>query len=384
MFKRVLYVIAVAAIFAGCSEDNTAVAPDPPPQIGVSNRWLVAYDGAGKQTSLHSNDVYDILVTSNGEVWMGSGGGIAVYAEQSNGGAGTTRIRAYTNTSGLPNPKIRRLIELDGKIYAATWGGGVGVYDIAAGTWSALAIKVGSRPGLLSPLVNDIEVIGGVLYFSTNAGASIYDPVTDTWSQFAKAQKLSYPTYHSKNCPDCPINPLVSTIAAGTTSRGLEKWYGIRVDFGLSPEKTAKYGVTVDVPLVAAHTYYKVNPNGLPELSVNDIYFDSDTGHFWLALASKGLAEVDPEANLWTRHTAIQGLPSNTVYSITKVKGRLWIATQAGVAAQRNDGRWQGYGRGAGLREVRIRRVYTDDGERLWAATISGGAMLLNPNAEGL
>lgn len=383
MLKRVFCAIVMVAIFAGCSDENNPTAPSKPPQIQVMNRWQVSFDGNGRQTSIQSNDVYDILVTSEGEVWIGSFGGIAVFKENLTSGAANTRIRAYTNVNGLPNPKIRRMIEFNGRIYVATWGGGVGVYEMADSMWSALDVKNGGIPGLLNPLVNDIEVIGTNLYFATNSGVTIYDPGADTYTDFAKAQGLSYPTFHSTNCPDCPLEPLVSAIASGTTSRGLEKWYGILVDFALNPSKTANFGVTVDMPS-GPNIIYKVNPNGLPELTANDIYFDPDTQHFWLAMPSKGLVEVDVDTGVWRRHTAIEGLPSNITYSITKVAGRMWAATQAGVAAQKDDGRWQGYGRGASLKEVRIRRVYTDDGVRLWAATIDGGAMLLNPNAGGL
>jgi hypothetical protein len=70
----------------------------------------------------------------------------------------------------------------------------------------------------------------------------------------------------------------------------------------------------------------------------------------------------------------IQGLPSNTVYSLAYANGILWAATLNGLAKRVGEHRWQGYNRGGGLQSDRVRVVYSPDGDRLYVGFIEGGA----------
>ena len=91
------------------------------------------------------------------------------------------------------------------------------------------------------------------------------------------------------------------------------------------------------------------------------------------------MATLDPDAKLWTFYTTDSGLPSNVCYAITKVGSEIWVATQRGIARRLGDGTFRGYARGAGLPADRVRKVYTDDGSRLWLSLIEGGAARVNP-----
>jgi ligand-binding sensor domain-containing protein len=54
----------------------------------------------------------------------------------------------------------------------------------------------------------------------------------------------------------------------------------------------------------------------------------------------------------------------------------MWAATQNGLAKLVGT-HWQPYGRSGGLPSDRVRRVYSDDGKRLWLGTIDAGAVKL-------
>jgi hypothetical protein len=126
-------------------------------------------------------------------------------------------------------------------------------------------------------------------------------------------------------------------------------------------------------------TYYTVLNSDLPAPNVNDIYYDASDDLFWIATATDGLCSVDVANSKWTQYTVENNLPSNAVYSMAKVGGTLWLGTQNGLAREVTDGVFQGYNRGGGLPADRVRRVYSDDGARLWLGFVEGGAARVNP-----
>ena len=126
---------------------------------------------------------------------------------------------------------------------------------------------------------------------------------------------------------------------------------------------------------------YKTTNSGLEEPNVNDIYYDPVTSLYWVSYSTRGVSAVDVTAKTWVDYTLVEGLPSNTVSSITRAAGTMWAATQNGLAKFKPaDGRWQGYARSGGLQADRVRRVYSDNGERLWVGFIEGGAALVQTN----
>jgi hypothetical protein len=158
----------------------------------------------------------------------------------------------------------------------------------------------------------------------------------------------------------------------------VQRWYGPRVDARIEAENVPKYGITVSK---SASTVYKYTPanSGLVEPNVNDIYYDSVRNTYWVSYVTQGISEVNVTDKTWTSNTLVQGLPSNTVYSITRAgdgKGgtTLWAATQGGLAKLVGS-HWESYARSSGLPGDRVRKVYSDDGQRLWAGFVEAGAV---------
>jgi ligand-binding sensor domain-containing protein len=302
--------------------------------------------------------VFDILVRSDNTVWIGNQAGVAVYPDLNT----TTRSEGFNELNGLSNPKVRRILEYDGRLWIATWGGGVSVYDIAGDSWTALRA---SGQGLINDQVADIAQHNGLLFFATNGGVSIHDPVSGTWQRFRTSDGL--------------MVPFVSSVEVITSTGGEEqRWYGPRVEFGLDPSDLGTVGVTLDRPARGVSNFTVVN-SGLIEPNVNDIFYDADDDVTYLCLTTSGIARVDLNTSSWTYVSRKDGLPSDNTYSITKVGGVLWVATQNGIARELSDGSWQGYNRSGGLKADRVRRVYTDDPSRLWLGYIQSGAGRVAP-----
>ncbi|HEX5132642.1 MAG TPA: two-component regulator propeller domain-containing protein [Candidatus Krumholzibacteria bacterium] len=352
--KPVLALIAVAAlVIAACEDTTQPPPPGAPPQISTSATYQRSVD-----TGLPSNDVFSILVTSEGEVWIGTQAGIAIYPNISS----TKRSGDVINElNGLPNPQVRSMAEYNGKIYAATWGGGLGVFDMGTDQWSQLKTAQGLRAGEVADIA--ISPTEDRLYFATANGVSIYNPTANSFSSFI---------------PPNLLDPIVSSVDLRDVGGVIERWYGPRYEPFLTTADRSKHGITVSRGTSTVIKYTLANSD-LAEARVNDVYYDSQNDVFWVSYAVSGIAIVNTANSTWTYQTTVNGLPSNTVYNVTRAAGTMWAATQHGLARLKTDGRWQGYSRSGGLQADRVRRVYSDDGERLWLAFIEGGAARVNP-----
>jgi len=354
----VAIVLALAALVA--CEDEVSAPPPPaaPAQITTVSSYYKTTNSKGQQNGLPSNDVYAFLAVSNGEFWIGTAQGIARYPDQN---SVTRGVDSYVNEiNGLPNPKVRAMAEYNGKVYVATWGGGVGVYDVAGDTWSALQETTN---GLRDNSVADIKVVPAEdrIYFATNNAVSIYNPTAGTFTSFTWL-----------------LDPLVSAAEVVDLSGVTYRWYGPRMDERIPADSVSSHGITVARSVGPVIKYTTVNSD-LPEPNVNDIYFDDVRGTFFVAMSTKGISEVDFGASTWTTYDDSDGLPSGTVYGVTRADGKIWAATQNGLARLKGDGNWQGYRRGGGLQSDRVRVVYSPDGERLYVGFIDGGAARVDP-----
>jgi len=353
--RRVLAYVALAALIfvVACGNDPTTPPPPAkPPQISTVTSWT-------RTQGLPSNDVYAILVTTEGELWIGTQAGIAVYPSITS----TSPNDTINELNGLPNPKVRAMTEYNGFIYVATWGGGIGIFDMAADTWSFRNTANGMRANNVA----DVEAspTEDRVYCATTNGVSIYNVTANNFSSFI---------------PPNLLDPVVSAIGVRMNGALVERWYGPRFDSIIPPGAAEdQHGITVSRGASTVIKYTLAN-SGLAEARVNDIFPDSDPDSVcWVACTSAGLALVDPNASTWTYATTQNGLPSNLVYSVTRASGTIWVGTQGGLARRRSGGSWQGYDRGAGLQADRVRRVYSDDGTRLWLGFIEGGAARVNP-----
>jgi Two component regulator propeller len=359
--KRVISTAALSLVVAVLACNDTVVVPPPPkpPQIATTKQYYKATNGKGQPVGLPSDNVFAFLVVSNGQFWVGTDAGIAVYPDEN----AATRINYYNEINGLPNPDVRAMVEYNGNVYVGTWGGGFGIYDLTAGTWKTVRAKSG---GLRNNFISDIAPIASEdrVYFATASGVSIYNPVAGTFTSFIPPQLA---------------DRIVSSIETFNDGSTQYRWYGPKNETKITPDSLQYHGITVSRTPGTVIKYTTVN-SALPEPDVNDIFYDSVRGTFWIALATQGVAEVDVPNKTWTHTTTVDGLPSNTVYSITRAGTTVWAATQNGVAKLLANGRWQGYNRSGGLQADRVQKLYSPDGDKLYLGFVNGGAARVKTN----
>lgn len=374
-FAGRIAILGLIVAVAACDEETTVAPPGPKPQIPVAQNYSKG------STGLPSADVFAMLTlsdslstASDGQFWIATELGVSRYASVS----ATTRIVGpnglINELNGLPNPKARDMAELNGKVYVATWGGGIGIYDMENDTWTQRTVLDGMRHGAISDL--EVSPLEDRVYLATNDRISIYHPSTDTFSEFIDLTQ-----------------DVTSSVEVRDTPGGVERWYGPRVEaLGGGPGQFGA-GITVS----RGSTVYDLTRqnSGLAEPNVNAIYFDTVDSKVWVAFSTRGVSEVDvaydtpePEDSLsiWTNYTTVEGLPSNTVYSVTRaaapgVVSTIWVATQNGIARLKSDGTWQSYNTSGGLSADRVRVVYSDNGLNLWCGYINNGAARLQPGS---
>jgi hypothetical protein len=219
--KRLLSLAALGAlIVAGCEDTKPGEPPPPVKSITHGIYFTRTFDSNGMQNGLQDNDVFDMHVASDGRMWIGNRAGLAIYPNVRT----TIREAAFDQNNGLPNPWVRRIVEHNGQVYVGTWGvGGVGITDLNFTSWRTLSVA----DGLLDDSVSDIEVYNGMIYFATNKGVSLYDPIADTVASYV------------------PLDAIVSDIEIAQTSRGLEFWYAPGVEFRIQPGTEADHGITI-------------------------------------------------------------------------------------------------------------------------------------------
>lgn len=185
------------------------------------NLWIGTWAGANKfdiktekfttyVKELINEWVYGIDVDAEGRVWFGTEGGVSVYDgktwrswshKDGLGAANGARLPASPNT-GLgtrtrhdlttllqgrqtynPNYVFSILVAKDQKVWAGTWGAGVGRWD--GKQWTNFTAK----DGLPGDIVYSIAQDGtGAMWFGTNNGVGRYDG--KTWKHFSKKDGL--------------------------------------------------------------------------------------------------------------------------------------------------------------------------------------------------
>lgn len=231
--KRILGLALIAGFtfpLAACDDTKTLEPPPPEKQITTHRHYKKALGENNDQVGLQSDDVYDVLLTSGGSLWVGNRDGAAIFGDPSS----TRRTEVFDQNNGLPNPKVRCMVESDGFIYVGTWGGGIGVYDLALGTWDILD----TNDGLVNNLVADLEVDDdGAIIVATNAGVSRYNPANGTITNYTKAA--------GENVVGDLLDEFVSAVEIANTPRGKEYWYMPRWESGILPEERADHGITI-------------------------------------------------------------------------------------------------------------------------------------------
>lgn len=355
-------ILATLAVWVlGCSDDTTKPPPpDAPPQIDLN---LVK--------NLRDNDVYGIFVDSQSRQWFCTNGGLGMAESQT-----AVVEKWFDDFDGIPNRQTRAAVELHGKIYVATWGGGIGVGDEEAIYFpndppdpnrpdSTLWTILDEDSGLIANRVFDLAVDDSSLWIATPAGISQYvadesRPMANRW--------IDHSSLGSN---------VVTSIVFQETSRGPEIWMSEKLRDSLGTYLPGGIRV-IGFP---GYQHYTVETSGIPDNDCNQVVYDPNNDLFLSVYATFGAASVDVDTRTWDYFTKTEGLVSNlgssiAVNSTGKIwdAGTIWYASQAGLSKINPNGKITNFIEGSGMPTTNVRQVYIARNDEVWVSFVEGGA----------
>lgn len=162
-------------------------------RIDLATHNTLQYTADGTAQEIYSNDISCISADRSGRIWIGTlGQGIAVYDDKSNS---FSHFAGHNGTGrqgrGLPlNGFISSIIPgSDGKMWIASMGTGIVVFDIEQQKWIHYTKK---SAALADDVVLNLFVAGnGTVWAGTNQGLSYFDDDQEKFISYGERQGLA-------------------------------------------------------------------------------------------------------------------------------------------------------------------------------------------------
>jgi signal transduction histidine kinase/ligand-binding sensor domain-containing protein/DNA-binding response OmpR family regulator len=278
----------------------------------------------------------------------------------------------------------------EGRIWVATWSGGITIMDFQKPKLQFINYQNNEKNSLRNNQVNSIfEDSGGLIWFGTNSGVSVYDPERKKWNHLAGVMNIENISNYKilaieedsngriwigsyangAHCYDKVSRKLIDY----STKIGIEyiysvffdgndcMWFGgmeknlVRLD--LNSDETFKcqlsnittiinkdpeqlwVGSTTGLTIVNKNTGItkpystkKSDKNLISNQYINCLFQDS-SNLLWIGTNGGGLNCYDPVSDSIEVYSVVNGLPSNFIYGVySDKKGRLWVSTEMGIA----------------------------------------------------
>ncbi len=323
-------------------------------RLRLGGQWISLRDNFNSALLRHATSLF---LRSNGEVWVGTNGGINVFRAQ------MTPVRPTRFDSGDGRNNVHEILRLrNGELWLATSNGLV--VQSASGEWRSILEIAGHRLGVVTGLNEDSA---GDLWVSSG-------------SAFGGAYRLANPSHHSpahspvwshwqkkEGLTDWPIHRIkkdrsgnlwfLSNAAAGRghpEEAGATQWDGQRFRF-------------------------LGQRDGMPNPAVVS-FAQAPDGALWFG-HSRGLARFSK--GRWEQFGTDSGVTGGRVFDVAAAPdGAVWFCHQrtlsgVGRLIRRADGRAQVqyYTETDGLPSNEVWAVYVEDDGRVWASTVNGVAV---------
>ncbi len=238
-----------------------------------------------------ANTIYSIIFDREGQIWISTPVGVAVVSMET----GKT-VDSYAVGTELTAAVQQVAIDAAGKVWFATWGGGVSVLDRKTNTWTHYT----TADGLLDNRVHYVRIDGrDNKWFGTAMGVSLLTP-NGEWKSFGPEAGFG------KGAVWAMVGDIDGNLWCATQGGGVVV---------LSPNGQ---------PLVTYTT-----ENGLPDNTVYDVLVDPQ-GQKWFATAN-GLAMLSRDGKQLVVFTTENGLASNVVTGLSlDLAGNVWAITYGG------------------------------------------------------
>jgi len=325
------------------------------------------------EQGMASSFVRAVLEDKNGNIWLGTRGGLSVYNGES--------FTHYTENEGLSNNFVRAIAEdQNGNIWLGTEGGGVSVFN------GESFIHYTENEGLSNNLVRAIlEDKSGNMWLGTRGGVSVFDG--ESFTHYTEKEGLSYDDVMSI-AEDQSGKIWLGTFYGGVSVFDGESFTHYSEKDGLSnsnvvsilEDKSGNIWLATDGGGVSvfngeSFTHYSEN-EGVSSRFVWSILEDQ-SGKIWLGTRGGGLSVFNGES--FTHYSENEGLSNNTVWSITEDQsGNIWLGTDGGGVSIFNGENFTHYSESEGVSNNIVRTVLEDRSGNIWVGTQGGGVCVFN------
>jgi len=321
-----------------------------------------------------SNTIWSLEEDSEGNIWIGSNGGVTRY----NG----TSFTHFTVREGLGNNIVFDIMEdKHGRLWFGT-GGGVSIYDGKSFRY------IGLSEGLCGPTVwSLLEDKQGDIWMGTNRGISRF--TGESFINYTKSEGLSNPNVISI-LEDSEGNLWLGTFGGGVNRFDGKTFIHITQEQGLSHNTVfdmvedeggniwfATFGGGISTLNLNLFRHY-TNNQGIKINSVHSILEDSK-GNFWFGTFLEGLNRFDGHS-FWN-YSEPEGLGDNSVKSmIEDHRGRIWLGTSNGLRCY-NDKSIKYYTSREGFSDKNIWCIKEDTKGNMWIGTYEDGLYMFNEDS---
>jgi ligand-binding sensor domain-containing protein len=298
---------------------------------------LIKYNGSSYDTintsdGIISNNIHDIAVGSQGELWVANNG-ISIINDH--------EITNLRESDGLISDLLR-VIEVDKSNQVWLGFGQAGIMKYSSGQWSHFPLGGGIPDNTVTAVWEDAQ---GRIWFGTPHGASVVDGIL--WK--------SYGIYNGLKS---------GAIQDIVTDDSFQVWFSTSQGLSvLNPDEEWNYFTSEE---------------GLTSDQQTSIYYGQNK--LWAGSASDGISIIENGVVTGTI-TNLDGLPDNRIRSITGLgDSMILVSTFGGGLAMLNEGGWSVCNVDSGMSGNNIVSAAMDQRRGIWAGIFYDGVDYYNGN----
>ncbi|MGE5106734.1 MAG: two-component regulator propeller domain-containing protein [Sphingobacteriales bacterium] len=246
-----------------------------------------------KADGLGDNSMWSIKEDGNGNIWIGSRGGVDIYNPISK------TIKHLGKEQGLLNEvNTNLLVDSKGRIWIGGNNSGISIIDIKRGTIKYLGKEQGLSGAAWASLLEDKKA--QIWVASTDGEVQIVNPDEKSIKRISNAPELK--------------NNRIDKLAEDSNG---EIWIAIT-------------GGGVDVIDKDGKTIKNVNTSQKLINNLTTTFMEDSKGNMWIG-TQKGIDVADLKNNTLTSFTTNEGLASNGIWTLDEKNGNIYVGTSLGL-----------------------------------------------------
>ncbi len=285
------------------------------------------------EDGLLSNDIYVMIISASGSIWLGTDRGISTCSFTDN----KNSIKNYTTEDGLPDDIVQAILpNRDGKLWIGTYDGGVCLFDPKEKTFTY------PLPDQALGVVNCLELFEGTDLWIGTLGNGVW--------RYSLLQGDLYPLPSLENAKVKDLHrDIEGNIWMVTNTHGIcsanRQFESIPTDFDnvQSVLSDASNLLWIGTPngLFTHHLDNKGNSSfqeHLPLLKLNTIsLFEDKYNNIWIGTYGQGLFIYQPNTGTVRHLSKENGLGDGNIFSIDGINNHIWVGTLGGVTEIKYD-----------------------------------------------